>query len=117
MGGALRQAGVIAGAMLYALDHHVARLEEDHRRAAWFGARLAEYAELRVEPVETNLVFFRAGTAEAGLGLARALKAEGLGVHCFEDGRLRACTHLNVGDPGIEMAASLLARVLRRPES
>jgi threonine aldolase len=102
MGGALRQAGIAAGAMLYALDHNVERLSEDHRRAAHLAEALGELASLEVSPVETNIVFLRYRRGGAAQ-LAERLKARGVLVSHSGD-RLRACTHLGITDRGIERA-------------
>ena len=55
LGGALRQAGIVAGAMLYALDHHIDRLAEDHERAARLASVLGQFHAVEVMPVETNI--------------------------------------------------------------
>ncbi|MHB8468866.1 MAG: threonine aldolase family protein [Gaiellaceae bacterium] len=104
LGGALRQSGVIAAAALYALDHHVERLAEDHARAR----RLAEGLGLDLEPVETNFV-----TLEDlhGDGVARAA-AHGVALGHLRPGHLRAVTHLDVGDDEIEAALELIPRAL-----
>jgi threonine aldolase len=115
-GGAMRQSGIVAAAGLYALDHHVARLADDHARAR----RLAEALHsdgLAVEPeqVETNFVQLDllplgllrdeaiARLAEAGVGLSATIRPS----------VLRAVTHLGLSDEDIERAAELVPRALR----
>src|SRR5262249_40274763 len=106
-GGAMRQAGIVAAAGVYALDHHVQRLPEDHAPAT----RLAEGLRavgMPVEPeaVETNFVQLKVG--ELGLSSPEALKLladEGVGLSAtVHPGVLRAVTHLDVSDEDIERA-------------
>jgi threonine aldolase len=110
-GGALRQAGIVAGAMLYALDHHVQRLADDHRRARALAEGLAAFPALRLDPVETNLVYFRylAGKTE---DLAAQLKTHGVLVSRVGADRVRACTHLDVTDEDIRSALTAFGKVL-----
>jgi threonine aldolase len=105
LGGALRQAGVIAGAMSYALDHNVEKLAEDHRRAARLAEGLAELDGISVEPADTNLVYFQVEPE----GLDAAAFCERLLGHDVRMGavgarRVRACLHLDVDDAGVEQA-------------
>jgi threonine aldolase len=116
-GGAMRQAGMLAGAMLYALDHHLERLPEDHRRAAAFAnaVRALPGAPFDVETPDTNLVFFspRDPSVTANDVAARALAA-GVRVGAVAgQNRLRACFHLDVDDDGVARAVDAL--VLKAP--
>jgi threonine aldolase len=99
-GGAMRQAGVIAAAALYALDHNVDRLADDHARAG----RLADGLGLSAE---TNFV----AIADPGDGGARA-RAHGVLLGNLRPGVLRAVTHLNVDDDDIERALDVIPRAL-----
>jgi threonine aldolase len=113
LGGALRQAGVIAGAMLYALDHHIERLADDHERAARLAAGLAQLEGIEVEPVETNLVYFRVHKERMGASeLAARLLEAGVRVGATGEQRLRACTHLDVSDAGIARALAAARQIL-----
>jgi threonine aldolase len=114
-GGAMRQAGIVAAAGLYALDHNVERLADDHRRAR----RLAEgwhAAGLPVDPelTETNFVLVDVGR----LGLERReavsrLKEAGVGVSAtIRPELVRAVTHLDVDDEAIERAIELAPQAL-----
>src|SRR5204863_2558241 len=82
-GGAMRQAGVLAAAVLYALDHNIDRLADDHRNAQVIAQAIADTSGLRLVPpdVQTNLVWFEVdadlGTAQ---GVAKALEAKGIRV-------------------------------------
>lgn len=109
LGGCLRQAGIAAGGMLYALDHHVERLADDHRRARALADGLGGVAGLEVEAVETNLVFFRT-RIKAPRDLVAAALADGVRVAAAGPDRLRACLHLDVDDAGVERALRALAR-------
>ena len=114
-GGAMRQAGVVAAAGLYALDHHVERLADDHARAR----RLAEAIHdagvpVDLEQVETNFVHIDA----ARLGFDRAdvlarLSAAGVGLSTtIHPTVMRAVTHLDVSDADIERASQLIPEAL-----
>lgn len=113
LGGSMRQAGILAGAGLYALEHHRERLGQDHARAR----RLAELTRavdgVRVIEPETNIVMFdivRAGTSAADV-IAR-LKECGVLMAEFTATRVRAVTHLDVDDGGIERAAEAMAEAV-----
>jgi threonine aldolase len=114
-GGAMRQAGIVAAAGVYALDHHVERLAEDHARAKRLAAGLAE-AGLPVEPDDVETNFVHLDVVPLGLTTAEALERlyqAGVGfsgtVHAAV---LRAVTHLDVGDDDIEKAIELAPRAL-----
>ncbi len=97
-GAAMRQAGIIAAGALYALDHNIERLQQDHENASELAAGLARLSALVVEAPATNMVFFRTtpdaiGTAE----LADRLRDRGVLLSLMSDGRLRAVTHLDIG--------------------
>jgi len=104
VGGGMRQAGFLAAAGLYALEHHVERLAEDHDNAALLGKRLGELG-YEVEPVQTNMVYVQMGD-----------KAEQLKAFCAERGiilsaapRLRMITHLNVSRAQLEQVVAAFA--------
>jgi threonine aldolase len=111
LGGGIRQGGVLAAACLYALDHHVERLADDHRRAR----RLAELIQgtpgIDADParVDTNILMFDltdpSATAEAA---AQTLRQRGLWIAAYGPRRLRAVTHLDVDDAAIERAGALV---------
>jgi threonine aldolase len=115
-GGALRQAGIPAAACLYALDHNIDRLADDHENARVFAESIAGIDGVRVdlESVETNLVFFE---IDAELGTAAQLSAalRERGVRMNPAGgaqRLRACTHLDVDRAGVRRAAEAIRECL-----
>ncbi|NCN98518.1 MAG: low-specificity L-threonine aldolase, partial [Rhodoferax sp.] len=104
VGGGMRQAGVLAAAGSYALDHHVARLADDHALASRLAAGLQNLPGLVVEPPQTNMVFVDLqGTAKARAPeLLPYLKERGVlatGLY-----RLRFVTHLDVDAAGVDRA-------------
>jgi threonine aldolase len=114
-GGAMRQAGIVAAAGVYALEHNVNRLAEDHARAR----RLAEglYAAgvpVQLEQVETNFVQVDVGALglEASEALQRLREADVGFSGTVHPGVLRAVTHLDVSDEDIERAIDLIPRAL-----
>ncbi len=117
-GGALRQAGIVAAACLYALDAHIDRLGRDHEHARMLAEALAEIPGISVVPdeVETNLVFFgldpQRGPASR---LAEALKLQGVLLYDVGPQALRACTHLDVGREAVLRAAGVIRSMLAGP--
>jgi len=111
MGGAMRQAGVLAAAGLYALDHHVGRLADDHRRAKQLAAGLAKIFPGSVNPdhVETNIVIIDTSSLGARApDFSYACAKRGLKFSVIGETRLRAVTHLDISDSEIESAISIL---------
>jgi threonine aldolase len=111
MGGALRQAGIVAAAGLYALDHNVERLADDHANARALADGLAELpgASVDASKVETNIVIFDVDDApKRWAELAEA----GVEVTPVGPTRLRAVTHLDVDRAGIDRALEAFRRVL-----
>jgi len=109
-GGGMRQAGILAAAGLYALDHHRARLRDDHANARFLAEQLAGATNVRVDParVQTNIVMIELdhGTPAAVIERARAagVLLGGSGAH-----RIRAVTHLDVDRVAIRRAAETIA--------
>jgi threonine aldolase len=103
IGGAMRQAGVLAAAGLYALDNHVERLADDHAHARMLADGLGEIDGVAVDPgsVETNIVICDVADAPA---LAAALEDRSVRVGALGPQRLRMVTHLDVDRSGIERA-------------
>jgi threonine aldolase len=114
-GGSMRQSGVLAAAGLYALEHHVARLAEDHANARRLAEALAPIPGLSVEPVETNLVFVRVQeTGFTAPELAARLREAGVDVSVSTPTRLRLVTHLDVSAADIERAIDRFHSILGR---
>jgi threonine aldolase len=114
IGGAMRQAGIIAAACLYALDHHVERLAEDHENARALAEGLAELAAIDLDPatVETNIVWFDVRGRISAPDLAAALEDRGILIGAFGPTRMRAVTHLDVDRDDIDTALQVIARIL-----
>lgn len=116
-GGAMRQAGILAAAGLYSLDHNVERLAEDHRNARLIAERLAGLPGIALDlaTVQTNIVVFRLETdaPDAAAIVARA-RAAGVLISALGPRTLRAVTHLDVSRDDCLRAAELLAGVLER---
>jgi threonine aldolase len=110
LGGAFRQSGMMAAGCLYALDHHVERLAEDHEHARLLSAGLATLSGVRIDPatVETNIVIFEVDDAPAFVDqLADRVELLALDAH-----RVRAITHLEITRNGIERALAALSDAL-----
>jgi threonine aldolase len=106
MGGAMRQAGIIAAGGVYALRHHVKRLADDHANARRLAEGLAALAGVSLDPttVETNIVFFElTGDLTAAVAVERLL-AHGVRMGALGPRTVRAVTHLDVDAAGIERA-------------
>ena len=101
IGGALRQSGIVAAACLYALDHHVERLAEDHENARTLAAGLAELPGFDVQPPDTNIVIAEVADAPQLVG---ELWDRGIEVTPMAPTRIRCVTHLDVDADGIERA-------------
>jgi threonine aldolase len=114
LGGSMRQAGICAAACTYALDQHVNRLAEDHANARALARGLSQIAGIEVQEPETNLVFFKPdGAGVTGDAMVAALRQRGVQI-AMMDGRIRACTHLDVTLPMIEETIGLVREIVRR---
>ena len=115
LGGAMRQAGIIAAAGVYALENNVERLAEDYANARLFADRLADVPGIAVEPeaVETNIVFFDVGdTGLTADQVAERLADHGVRIGPMGEGLMRAVTHLDVTTEQVaEAAAAVKAAV------
>ncbi|HUV04504.1 MAG TPA: threonine aldolase family protein [Armatimonadota bacterium] len=114
-GGAMRQAGIIAAGALYALQHNVDRLAEDHANARLLAERLADEEGIDVNPadVETNMVFFHVdGTGMTAQEFTDRLKDYGVRMGYYSGERVRAVTHLDVSRADILEAARAVHQML-----
>jgi threonine aldolase len=115
-GGGMRQAGIVAAAALYAVEHHVERLAEDHENARVIAQAVADTPGLRLDPPEvaTNLIWFE---VDSDLGTAKqfasALRERGILVHTPGPQTIRACTHLDVSAAQAERVADTIRRATR----
>jgi threonine aldolase len=106
MGGAFRQSGIVAAGCLYALDHNVERLAEDHDNARLLAEGLTGLGCDVVAP-ETNIVIFSAPD-----GFVEAMGERGVELSRTPDGRVRAVTHLDVGRSEVELALQAAGKLL-----
>ena len=111
-GGAMRQAGIVAAAALYALDHHVDRIEEDHARARRLGEGLvAAGVNVDLEQVQTNFVQIKVGPDRSGA--IERLKEHGVLVSTTVHPTIvRAVTHLDISDEDVETAIEAIPAAL-----
>ena len=109
-GGAMRQSGMMAAACLYALDHHVERLAEDHANAQLLATALSERPGVEIDPasVQTNIVIL--AVPDAPDLVARV--ADQVELLALDSRRVRAMTHLDVGAAEVRQAAEAIARAL-----
>jgi threonine aldolase len=111
-GGGWRQAGMLAAAGIYALDHHVDRLPEDHALAGRLGQCLAEQPWVAdVNPVETNIVIFALRDPGRGEQLVRALRDRGVRAMSMGQGKLRMVTHLDVSAAEIDRVCEIIPQL------
>jgi threonine aldolase len=115
-GGAMRQSGIVAAAGLYALEHHLGRLGEDHANARLLATRIAQgpHVMLDLATVQSNIVIFRTGPdgPDAATVVARA-RARGVLVSAFAARTVRATTHLDVDAAACARAGDVLAGVMQ----
>ena len=111
-GGSLRQAGVLAAAGSYALDHHVERLTEDHRRARALWAGLRELSCWRAIEPETNIVLFELPDRGDAEQLCRPLRDAGVLCYPNKYSEIRLVVHLGIDDVAIDEAIARIRRVL-----
>jgi threonine aldolase len=114
LGGAMRQIGILTAGCLYALDHNLERLGEDHANARRIATRLARSPRIEIDParVVTNIVIYHLppGAPDAATAVHRA-RERGVLVLAFGPRTVRAVAHLDVDRAGCERAADVLAEV------
>jgi threonine aldolase len=111
LGGGMRQSGVLAAAALHGLDHHLARLPDDHARARTLASAVDGAGGAAVVPPETNIVMIDLPAPRAPMVAARAAE-QGVLVAAWAPSRVRVVTHLDVDDADVRRAAEVLAAVL-----
>lgn len=114
-GGGMRQAGILAAAGLYALEHHIDRLAEDHENAKILAQGLSTIKGIRLDPhcVETNIVIFDvAETGKTSREVAAKLREHGVLFTFFGKSAMRGVTHLDVTRKDIEEAIEIVRKVL-----
>lgn len=113
-GGGMRQVGMIAAAGIYALEHHLDRIKEDHQNAKRLAVGLKELKGISIDPkhVETNIVIFDiADTGMTGSQVAEAIKKERILIHAFGKTQIRLVTHLDVSNDDIEEALKAFEKI------
>ncbi len=111
LGGGMRQSGILAAAGLYALDHHLPRIEQDHETARVLADGLADHPNVTVVAPETNIVMLDLKRHSATDAL-QAIQAAGVLLSQFGPSRLRAVTHLGITGEDVERAATRIAKAL-----
>ena len=115
MGGAMRQAGIIAAAGIYALEHNVDRMKDDHDNARVFARAIAQIPGIKLvyDTCPTNIVFFDVDeTGQSAPAIRDKLAQQGVAIGAMSDQRMRAVTHLDVDRKGVEEAAAALRQVV-----
>jgi len=116
-GGAMRQAGILAAAGIYALERHVARLKTDHEHAKKLARQLQHISAIQIAPqhVETNIVIFDiVDEHRTPAELVAALKEHGVLINAVGGPSYRAVTHLQITEKQIDEAVAVFAKVLKR---
>jgi len=113
-GGAMRQSGILAAAVLYALDHHIERLSEDHDNARLLARTIDGAGGARVVPPDTNIVMIDLPTGRRSAPVVAAALAEGVRVSEWSDTRIRLVTHLDVSADDALRAAEVVRDALER---
>lgn len=111
MGGAMRQAGIVAASAVYALENNIERMADDHAHARAFAEAIADIAGIDVDlaAVQTNMVFFAIDSEIGDAGqLSAALREKGVRIGAMGPHRLRACTHLDVDRDQVLQAAGVV---------
>jgi threonine aldolase len=117
LGGGMRQAGILAAGALYALDHHVERLAQDHANAKRLAIGLSQLPGIRLDPalIETNLIFFEVDSSVLGFDaneFTRRLAETGFRMGAFDSRRVRAVTHLDTSAEAVEAVLVAAGKVL-----
>ena len=116
-GGAMRQAGILAAAGIYALERHITRLKTDHDHAKKLARLLQQIPAIQIAPqhVETNIVIFDiVDEQRSPVELVAALKEQGVLINAVGGRSYRAVTHLHITDKQIDEAAAVFGKVLTR---
>jgi threonine aldolase len=113
----MRQAGILAAAGLYALDHNIDRLAEDHANAKLIAERICDIPGVKLDlaTVQTNIIILNLdSSAPDAAQIAARTKDQGVLLSVFGSTKLRAVTHLDVSRSQCQRAAEILAKVLRQ---
>lgn len=113
-GGGMRQAGILAAAAIYAIEHHLQRLAEDHHRARILGEFIARLPNIEFDPqsLQTNIVIFNVRmTSLSGQQVIDRLAEKGIKMLTFAGTKIRAVTHLHISDRDIEQTKHVLQEI------
>ncbi|MBA3855880.1 MAG: low-specificity L-threonine aldolase [Cyanobacteria bacterium PR.3.49] len=113
VGGGMRQAGVLAAACIVALDTMVERLHEDHANAQLLADGLKNISDIDVEPVHSNMVFFKLKTGDVSK-LSKTLKENGLLANTIDRHRMRMVTHYGIEKSDIETAIGIVNKSMKQ---
>jgi threonine aldolase len=109
LGGGMRQAGFLAAAGIYALEHNRERLSEDHRRAKRLGAELLKMSWVSsVMPVDTNIIIFELASGLETASVLSGLSERGLRAVAFGPSHIRMVTHLDITDDHLQVATDAI---------
>jgi threonine aldolase len=112
MGGGWRQSGYLASAGIYALDNHVARLTEDHKRAKELGNLFAMLPQVKeVLPIQTNIVIFELQQSIIANDFVSMLAQKGIKTSPFGKQQVRLVTHLDFGDDELQQCSDILKNI------
>lgn len=114
-GGGMRQAGILAAAAIYAIDHNFERLAEDHKRAKILGEYISTLPELEIDldTVQTNIIIFDVrNTGLSGQQFINMISREGVQMIAFAESKIRAVTNLHISDADIEETISAIKKTL-----
>ncbi len=110
MGGGMRQAGFLAAAGIYALDHHVERLRDDHRRAKALGAALEVLPMVEnIRPIDTNILIFDVKTPHTAASFLSMLADKGIKGSAFGPHTVRLVTHLDFTEAMLTKALEVIS--------
>lgn len=114
-GGGMRQGGIIAAGAIYALEHHVDRLADDHANAKRLACAIAGIPGLSIDPnaVETNLLFFEVPSDTAAKTFCESLRQQGVWMLPVAPHRVRAVTHLDVSKEGIDRTIEVIQALMK----
>lgn len=113
LGGGMRQVGILAAAGLYALEHHIERLAEDHHHAQILAQGLEGLEGLTVEEAPTNMVYFR--TRSLAAPFVDEMQQQGIIATVVSPHRIRMVTHLDVDSAGIHRAVEVIREIASHP--
>ena len=112
MGGGWRQAGYLAAAGIYALDHHINRLKEDHLRAKAISKTLGScHFVLNIHPVETNIVIFQTNVEYSAKSIVEKLAEKNIQCIAINSHQIRMVTHLDFTDDDLEITTKVLKEI------